>query len=144
MTSPSRALRASLLAFALASLGAVASAQTPTHERLTRIAHDYIDAIAGEDPITATALGLPGADGKPWRVFLNLQPGAQPIDAAAIRPATAAPSVTEPATPFRLDDAERLMIVAALKEHRHNISRAAAALGISRGTLYRRMAQHGL
>lgn len=65
------------------------------------------------------------------------------IDAAAIRPVTAA-STPESAAAFGLDDAERLMIEAALKEHRHNISRAATALGISRGTLYRRMAQHGL
>ena len=64
MTSPSRALRASLLAFALASLGAVASAQTPTHERLTRIAHAYIDAIAGDDPMRATTLGIAGRDGE--------------------------------------------------------------------------------
>ncbi|WP_454280444.1 sigma-54-dependent transcriptional regulator [Sphingomonas sp. Marseille-Q8236] len=68
------------------------------------------------------------------------------VDAAAIRPAMTASATAEPggAAPFRLDDAEKLMIVAALKEHRHNVSRAAAALGISRGTLYRRMAQHGL
>ena len=65
------------------------------------------------------------------------------IDAAAIRPVAAA-SAPEPAAAFGLDDAEKLMIEAALKEHRHNISRAATALGISRGTLYRRMAQHGL
>lgn len=66
------------------------------------------------------------------------------IDVAAIRPVTATSVEPEPATAFGLDDAERLMIEAALKEHRHNISRAATALGISRGTLYRRMAQHGL
>ncbi|MEO6744844.1 MAG: MMPL family transporter [Caldimonas sp.] len=35
------------------------------------------------------ALLVPGADGKPWRVFVNLQPGTQPIDAAAIRSALA-------------------------------------------------------
>ncbi|MFV0624260.1 sigma-54-dependent transcriptional regulator [Sphingomonas sp. ac-8] len=68
------------------------------------------------------------------------------VDVAAIRPARlnegAAQAVGAPT--FGLDDAEKLMIEAALKEHRHNISRAAAALGISRGTLYRRMAQHGL
>ncbi|PVX28857.1 sigma-54-dependent transcriptional regulator [Sphingomonas pokkalii] len=65
------------------------------------------------------------------------------IDAAAIRPIS---SNTGPApTPaLSLNDAERLMIEAALKEHRYNVSRAASALGISRGTLYRRMAQHGL
>ncbi|MDQ1155680.1 DNA-binding NtrC family response regulator [Sphingomonas sp. SORGH_AS 950] len=68
------------------------------------------------------------------------------IDAAALRPVgPLSPSVATDAAPaFRLEDAERSMIEAALKEHRHNISRAASALGISRGTLYRRMAQHGL
>ncbi len=67
------------------------------------------------------------------------------IDAAAILPAPHGATTGETGTPtFRLDDAEKLMIEAALKEHRHNISRAAAALGLSRGTLYRRMAQHGL
>lgn len=65
------------------------------------------------------------------------------IDAASIRPVAAA-SMPEPTAAFGLEDAEKLIIEAALKEHRHNISRAATALGISRGTLYRRMAQHGL
>ena len=58
------ALRAALLAVALATFGLLAAAETDAHERLTRIAHAYIDAIAGDDPIAATALGLPGADGK--------------------------------------------------------------------------------
>ena len=40
-----------------------ASLRTPTHVRLTRLAQTTVDAIAGEDPITATRLGLPGADG---------------------------------------------------------------------------------
>jgi predicted exporter len=35
------------------------------------------------------ALLVPGAEGRPWRVFLNLQPGTQPIDAAQIRSALA-------------------------------------------------------
>ena len=35
------------------------------------------------------ALLVPGTDGRPWRVFMNLQPGAQPIDAAQIRAALA-------------------------------------------------------
>ena len=66
------------------------------------------------------------------------------VDAAAIRPAGGASARPDDGPVFGLDDAEKLMIEAALKEHRHNISRAATALGISRGTLYRRMAQHGL
>jgi DNA-binding NtrC family response regulator len=66
------------------------------------------------------------------------------IDAAAIRPADGDAPPPVPGTPFGLGDAERLLIAAALKDHRHNVSRAATALGISRGTLYRRMAQYGL
>lgn len=67
------------------------------------------------------------------------------IDAAALRPAAIDDRRSdELELSFALGDAERLMIEAALKEHRHNVSRAAAALGLSRGTLYRRMAQHGL
>ena len=33
---------------------------------------------------------------------------------------------------------------AALREHRHNVTQAATALGLSRGALYRRMARYGL
>ncbi|MCI1143944.1 hypothetical protein MOP88_19365 [Sphingomonas sp. WKB10] len=36
------------------------------------------------------------------------------------------------------------MIEAALREHRHNVTQAATALGLSRGALYRRMARYGL
>jgi DNA-binding NtrC family response regulator len=39
---------------------------------------------------------------------------------------------------------ERQTIVRALDEHAGNISRAAAALGLSRAALYRRMAKHGI
>lgn len=63
MTSFFAVLRGSLPAFALATALTFAAADTAAHERLTRIAHAYIDAIAADDPIAATALGLPGADG---------------------------------------------------------------------------------
>ncbi|WP_082450200.1 response regulator [Sphingomonas sp. Leaf231] len=59
--------------------------------------------------------------------------------------ATSAPTaLPAPAARFDLDENERAMIEAALREHRHNVSHAAAALGLSRGALYRRMARHGL
>jgi len=45
---------------------------------------------------------------------------------------------------FDLHQSERVMIEAALREHHHNISHAAKALGLSRGALYRRMERHGL
>ena len=64
MTESPRAHRSSLLALALATFSVIAAAETATHERLTRIAHAYVDAIAAADPIAATSLGLPGADGR--------------------------------------------------------------------------------
>lgn len=70
------------------------------------------------------------------------------IDAAALAPPSVAlaPTATATATEtgFDLSDAERAMIEAALREHRHNVTHAATALGLSRGALYRRMARYGL
>ncbi|MBW8880436.1 MAG: sigma-54-dependent Fis family transcriptional regulator [Asticcacaulis sp.] len=44
---------------------------------------------------------------------------------------------------LNLDQTEKLVIEAALKRHNFNISKAATALGLTRQTLYRRMAYHG-
>ncbi|WP_260599175.1 sigma-54-dependent transcriptional regulator [Sphingomonas endolithica] len=71
------------------------------------------------------------------------------IDAGALVPklvqaiAAAAPS---PVTPLELSlsGSERVMIEAALRQHHHNVSHAAASLGLSRQALYRRMTRHGL
>jgi transcriptional regulator of acetoin/glycerol metabolism len=43
-----------------------------------------------------------------------------------------------------LDEAERLMIEKALERHQGNVSKAAEALGLSRGALYRRLESHGI
>jgi DNA-binding NtrC family response regulator len=45
---------------------------------------------------------------------------------------------------FGLEAAERDAIQRALAHHHGNVSRAAAALGLTRPALYRRMAKHGL
>ena len=45
---------------------------------------------------------------------------------------------------LNLDRAERGIIERALKKHGYNISNAATELGLTRGTLYRRMEKHGL
>lgn len=66
------------------------------------------------------------------------------IDAALLAPDPVAAVATEPPARFDLDENERAVIEAALREHRHNVSHAAMALGLSRGALYRRMARHGL
>ena len=44
----------------------------------------------------------------------------------------------------RLDAVEKAAIVRALERHKHNISRAAEALGLTRTSLYRRMEKYGL
>lgn len=64
------------------------------------------------------------------------------IDAAALMPPTS--PVTAPQSHFDLADSEKAMIAAALREHRHNVTHAAAALGLTRGALYRRMERYGL
>lgn len=45
---------------------------------------------------------------------------------------------------LNLDDLEKKAIVRALAQHDGNVSKAAAALGLTRPALYRRMARHGL
>ena len=60
----------------------------------------------------------------------------------------AAPPTPAPApasgSDLNLERAERHMIEAALKRHAYNISLAAAELGLTRASLYRRMDKHGL
>jgi hypothetical protein len=52
-----------LLAMAAGAAAPVA-AETPTHDRLTGLARDFIQASAEYDPLRATDLGLPGYDGR--------------------------------------------------------------------------------
>jgi DNA-binding NtrC family response regulator len=63
-------------------------------------------------------------------------------------PRTAAPAAPAPAPAARddlnLERAEKHMIEEALKKHSYNISLAAAELGLTRASLYRRMEKHGL
>jgi transcriptional regulator of acetoin/glycerol metabolism len=55
-----------------------------------------------------------------------------------------APIAASPAADLNLDRAEKQMVEAALKKHAYNISLAAAELGLTRASLYRRMDKHGL
>ncbi|ESQ81976.1 sigma-54-dependent transcriptional regulator [Asticcacaulis benevestitus] len=71
------------------------------------------------------------------------------IDAAALTPKLVqeiAASTPEREAPLDVSlwQSERVMIEAALRHHRHNVSHAAAALGLSRQALYRRMNRYGL
>jgi two-component system response regulator RegA len=71
---------------------------------------------------------------KPWR---------NETLAAAMTAAVAATRARR-ADDLNLDDIERRTIEQALQRHRGNVSQAAAALGLTRPALYRRMARHGL
>jgi DNA-binding NtrC family response regulator len=56
-----------------------------------------------------------------------------------------APAPAEPARDdLNLERAEKHMVEQALKKHSYNISLAAAELGLTRASLYRRMEKHGL
>jgi len=66
------------------------------------------------------------------------------IEATAIAPPVTSATGSQSIVRFDLADSEKAMIVAALREHRHNVTHAAAALGLTRGALYRRMERYGL
>lgn len=110
--------------------------------RLTPAAETAILSTVWPDAVRGLALAIE-------RAVLLSDDGI--IDAAALAlpnavalaipvPSTAA----QPMVSFDLVDTERAVIAAALREHHHNVSHAATALGLSRGALYRRMARHGL
>jgi transcriptional regulator with PAS, ATPase and Fis domain len=61
----------------------------------------------------------------------------------AVRAAAPAPAAP-PRADLNLDRAEKQMVEEALKKHSYNISLAAAELGLTRASLYRRMEKHGL
>ncbi len=59
-------------------------------------------------------------------------------------PPAPAPMAPAPGGDLNLERAERQIVEAALKKHAYNISLAAAELGLTRASLYRRMEKHGL
>ena len=59
-------------------------------------------------------------------------------------PRAPAPQPVAGLADLNLDRAEKHMVEAALKKHAYNISLAAAELGLTRASLYRRMEKHGL
>jgi DNA-binding NtrC family response regulator len=67
--------------------------------------------------------------------------------ARGLAPSRAAPvpaPVAPPRDDLNLDRAEKQLVEEALKKHSYNISLAAAELGLTRASLYRRMEKHGL
>lgn len=60
------------------------------------------------------------------------------------RPALATPQPSADDSDMNLERSERRIIERVLQKHAYNISVAAAELGLTRGSLYRRMEKHGL
>jgi DNA-binding NtrC family response regulator len=118
-------------------------------ERSGRVGLDALAAIRAADPplavVLMTAYGAVslaveaikrGAHDfllKPWRNEALL---------ASVRAACMATRAERGGAP--LDSVERAAIEKALARHHGNIAQAAAALGLSRPALYRRMTKHGL
>ncbi|WP_374406408.1 sigma-54-dependent transcriptional regulator [Pelagerythrobacter sp.] len=106
--------------------------------RLTPAAEAAIRTTDWPDEVRGLALAME-------RAVLLADSGV--VDAATLSPA-ASPALAERAgnaeRDYDLDRSEKAMIAAALAEHRHNVSHAARALGLSRGALYRRMERYGL
>jgi len=104
---------------------------------LTEAAEAAIRAAIWPDDVRGLALAID-------RAVLLAENGT--IDAAALALSVhpAIPIKAAAVGDFDLSDAEKAVIEAALREHRHNVTHAASALGLSRGALYRRMARYGL
>ncbi|RZL58819.1 MAG: sigma-54-dependent Fis family transcriptional regulator [Sphingomonas sp.] len=104
--------------------------------RLTQAAEAVVRSTAWADEVRGLALAVE-------RAVVLADDGV--IDAALLEPTPSVPvPVVAGEASFGLTDAERALIEAALREHRHNVTHAAVALGLSRGALYRRMARYGL
>ena len=103
--------------------------------RITPAAEQLILETAWPDEVHGLAMAIERA------VLLAID---GTIEAAAIAPRPVAVPAQAHAPAFDLSGNEKAVIVAALHEHHHNITQAAAALGLSRGALYRRMERHGL
>nr|WP_282432721.1 response regulator [Sphingomonas populi] len=103
---------------------------------LTQAAEGVVRTTSWADEVRGLALAVE-------RAVILADDGV--IDTALLSPSSSvAAAVVAAEASFDLTDAERAMIEAALREHRHNVTHAAAALGLSRGALYRRMARYGL
>lgn len=118
-------------------------------ERSGRDGLDGLARIRRADPdlsvILMTAFGavsLAVASLKRGGVDFLLKPWRNDALAAAVE--TAASKTREKRELLPLDDVERAAIEKALARHDGNIAQAAAALGVSRPALYRRMSKYGL
>ncbi|WP_380873034.1 sigma-54-dependent Fis family transcriptional regulator [Sphingomonas sp. DBB INV C78] len=105
-------------------LGELVAYDWPGNVRALRHAAERAVVLANGEHFVMADFPLPRTAGAPIR----LSPEAAP----------------PPMQDLNLERAERQMIERALKKHAYNISAAASELGLTRGSLYRRMEKHGL
>ena len=91
----------------------------------TLLAINRHDMVIGATHLARRALGLPDHERK-----LNV-PAPELLGSNAVEEDT-------------FDGAERGVLLRALERHARNVTQTAKALGLSRATLYRKLAQHGL
>jgi DNA-binding NtrC family response regulator len=99
-------------------------------------AHDWPGNVRGLRHAAERAVILAGEEAFTVEDFSLSRHGAAKIPRPVARPGTG--------SDLNLDRAERHLVEAALKKHAYNISLAAAELGLTRASLYRRMDKHGL
>jgi DNA-binding NtrC family response regulator len=116
---PARALPASVLA-------QLERYDWPGNVRALRHAAERAVILAEGDAYTVSDFPLSRAQPS-IRIAAEALPHAAPVDPG-----------------LNLGKAEKQMIERALQKHAYNISAAAAELGLTRGSLYRRMEKHGL
>jgi DNA-binding NtrC family response regulator len=78
------------------------------------------------------------------RATILAQGDAFALSDFALKPATVDDPLAETGEPPTLEALEKAAIAAALQRHKGNASHAAAELGLTRQSLYRRMSKHGL
>jgi DNA-binding NtrC family response regulator len=110
-------------------MAALVAYEWPGNVRALRHAAERATILGGDAPFTIEDFSLTRPLSKPVI--------AEQLQAAG---ASAGPGVDD----LNLDRAERQIIERALRKHAYNISLAASELGLTRGSLYRRMEKHGL
>ena len=109
--------------------------QLPDHVAAALVAYEWPGNVRALRHAAERAVILAGEDAFTVEDF-SLSRSSTPRPSAPIVPAAA--------SDLNLDRAEKHMVEAALKKHAYNISLAAAELGLTRASLYRRMEKHGL
>lgn len=114
-----------------AVMAALVAYDWPGNVRALRHAAERATILGGDAPFTIEDFSITRPSSR--TVAQGLPDTAEPT-----------PALANDDDDLNLDRAERQVIVRALRKHAYNISLAASELGLTRGSLYRRMEKHGL